>query len=94
VLTPGGSGCTTRQGQLPGLAATTAAEDPRWDAVAEAAFDTLTAQAAVANNGMFGRKKRRTVLAQALQPFLASVVDQATVLDTVAAAVAAQDTAS
>lgn len=57
------------------------------------AFDTLVAQAAVANKGLFGRKKRRTALADALRPFARGDVDQATVLDTIAAASAAQDAA-
>ncbi|MFL6122914.1 DUF4011 domain-containing protein, partial [Actinophytocola sp.] len=109
-----------KRGGLPDLAATVAAEDPRWDAVAEAAlqqvralrvehrdvlsalrpefftdpaFYTLTAQAAVANKGLFGRKKRRTALADALRSFVTGVVDEATVLDTISAAAAAQDAA-
>ncbi len=57
------------------------------------AFDAITAQAAVADKGMFGRKKRRTALADALRPFVNGAVDQTTVLDMVAAAVAAQDAA-
>ncbi|TDV52019.1 DUF4011 domain-containing protein [Actinophytocola oryzae] len=57
------------------------------------AFDVITAQAAVANKGLFGRKKRRTALAEALQPFVTSSVDQAAVIDTVTAAAAAQDAA-
>jgi hypothetical protein len=59
----------------------------------DTAFDTITAQAAVANKGMFGRKKRRTALAEALRPFVTDDVDQATVLDLITAASAAQDAA-
>jgi Protein of unknown function (DUF4011)/AAA domain/REase_MTES_1575 len=56
-------------------------------------FDALIAQAAVANKGVFGRKKRRTALAEALRPFVVGAVDESVVLDMITAAAAAQNAA-